>query len=354
MRHTGYNHLAVLTSSRAGLFAGSTGVILLGLLWARPPLRRATPEPPHFSIQPTHLLADGVDTATLTIDSGPRPAITIVENPHSAVIEEIERSGRQWHARIRAGINPGRIALRIQLPGLAPAFAGLTLTPVAADTFEDGTPDFLRLDDDHDRQSFRGWFTWLAEAQYFQPAAARPVEISDCAALVRYAYREALRVHESGWAEAARLPVAPSFPPIAKYQYPYTPLGAALFRVREGPFDSSFAQFADAQTLRRFNTHSLGRDLRRALPGDLLFFHHGSGRMPSHSMIYLGESQLRRDGDRYVLYHTGPDGTNPGEIRRLTIPELLHYPESDWRPLPGNPNFQGIYRWNILRKATDQ
>ena len=32
----------------------------------------------------------------------------------------------------------------------------------------------------------------LAEAQYFQPPAARPPEINDCAALIRYAYREAL------------------------------------------------------------------------------------------------------------------------------------------------------------------
>ena len=223
--------------------------------------------------------------------------------------------------------------MRIELPGLPPAAAELTSTPVAADTFEDGTPDFLRLDSEDDRQNFRRWFTWLAEAQYFQAPPMRPAEIDDCAALIRYAYREALHAHESGWAESARVPVVPAFAPIGKYQYPYTPLGAALFRVRAGPFlpsdlaGAAFAQFADAQTLWRFNTHSLGRDLRRALPGDLLFFRHEAGRMPFHSMIYLGESQLHRDGNRYVLYHTGP-GDGPGEIRRLTLPELMTLPST--------------------------
>jgi len=67
--------------------------------------------------------------------------------------------------------------------------------------------------------------------------------------------------------------------------------------------------------------------------------------MPFHSMIYLGESQLRRDGNLYVLYHTGPDsaGPDPGEIRRLTVQELMRYPQPEWRPVPGNPGFLGVF-----------
>jgi uncharacterized protein len=53
-----------------------------------------------------------------------------------------------------------------------------------------------------------------------------------------------------------------------------------------------------------------------------------------------------------VLYHTGPDGSNPGEIRVWTVNELQHYPEPQWRPVDSNPAFLGIYRWNILRKVT--
>jgi uncharacterized protein len=219
------------------------------------------------------------------------------------------------------------------------------------DSSGDGTPDFLRLDDESDRQSFRRWFTFLAEAQYFQEPGARPAEITDCAALIRYAYREALRKHDSRWAAEARLPMLRAIESVEQYQYPETPLGAALFRVRPGrfePFDltnGAFAQFADAQTLQRLNTHSVSRDLARAEPGDLLFFRQESGRLPFHSMIYLGESAFERDGARYVVYHTGPGG----EMRRLTTEELLRFPEPEWRPRASNPVFLGVYRWNILR-----
>jgi uncharacterized protein YfaT (DUF1175 family) len=249
------------------------------------------------------------------------------------------------------------VVVRVQFPNLLPAIAELTVIPSHSDSFEDGTPDFLRLDSESDRRAFRRWFTYIAEEQYFQDPAARPAEIKDCAALIRYAYREALHAHESGWAEAARLPIVPSFSPIAKYQYPYTPLGAALFRVEEGPYRAAdlssggFSQFADVRTMWRFNTHLLGRDLALASPGDLIFFRQDADHF--HSMIFLGESQLRNDGNLYLLYHTGPDGADPGEIRRLTTQQLLRFPQPEWRPLSANPAFLGVFRWNILRKGSD-
>jgi len=233
--------------------------------------------------------------------------------------------------------------------------AELTSVLETQDSAEDGTPDFLRLENQHDRQVFRRWFTFLAEAEYYQAASARPAEIIDCAALIRYAYREALHAHDGTWANSAGLPVVPAFDSIGKYQYPYTPLGAALYRVQLGPFSAgdltngSFLQFADAKTLWRFNTHFITRDLSRALPGDLLFFRQETDHVTYHSMIYLGESQMQKDGDRYVLYHTGPTGSDPGEIRRLTLEELIHFPQTEWRPLATNANFLGVFRWNILR-----
>jgi hypothetical protein len=29
--------------------------------------------------------------------------------------------------------------------------------------------------------------------------------------------------------------------------------------------------------------------------------------------------------------------------------ELLDHPDARWRPINSNPNFLGVYRWNILR-----
>jgi uncharacterized protein YfaT (DUF1175 family) len=320
-------------------------VLVLTVLWAR----HEPAAPPGITLEPARLMADGYDTAILTFHSAERPRITI-DPSYAATVENAGDSS----ACIRAGVLPAQIHVRVEFPGFPPATLQLATSLSVADTFRDGTPDFLRLDDDRDRQAFRRWFTFLAETQYFQAPDARPAEIDDCAALIRYAYRETFRAHEAGWAEAAGVPVVPAFDPPGKYHYPYTPLAAELFRVRAGPLapgdfsSGAFAQFADAQTLRRFNTHFLTRDLTLAQSGDLLFFHHDA---TFHSMIYLGRSQLRPDGNLYVVYHTGPNRGDPGEIKRLTLPELLHFPQLDWRPLAANPNFLGVYRWNILREA---
>jgi hypothetical protein len=67
------------------------------------------------------------------------------------------------------------------------------------DRFTDGTPDFLRLDSPSDQVAFRRWFTLIAEYQALRPPESIPTEINDCAALLRYAYRNALRNHDPGW-----------------------------------------------------------------------------------------------------------------------------------------------------------
>jgi len=314
---------------------------------------------PRLRLIPAELPADGYAIATLAIDtpSSQPPRVFFANNPHTASVEQITRTATGWQARLRAGIWPARTTVAVTVSNTG-ASVDLTTKLVPADSQGDGTPDFLRLDDSRDQSAFRRWFTFLAEAQYFQQPASRPAEIVDCAALIRYAYREALREHTGDWAAQARLPLVPAFESVARYQYPFTPLGSALFRVRDGSFrpsdidDGAFAQFADAQTLERFNTHFVSRELDRVLPGDLLFYRQDSGEMPFHSMIYLGESQIARDGARYVVYHTGPQGGDPGEIRRLSMPELLRFPEPQWRPVAPNRNFLGVYRWNILREVS--
>jgi uncharacterized protein YfaT (DUF1175 family) len=311
------------------------------------------------SVQPQKIAANGYDTAEIVIDSGAsKPTLSLAESARGAVVEDIRSSGGRWHARLRAGVNPGPVHVRIDAAGYRSASGDLIAVPDNADSVRDGMPDFLRLDDSHDRHAFRQWFTWLAEAQYFQPAATRPPEITDCAALVRYAYREALHRHDSAWANSAGLMVVPALDSIEKYEYPFTPLHANLFRTRPGPYvaadavNGAFRQFADAETLWRYNASVFSRDLSRAQPGDLLFFRQAEGREPFHTMIYVGKSQLRPDGERYVLYHTGPTGKDPGEMRRLTVEQLLRFPQPEWRPVASNSSFLGIARWNILRTVS--
>jgi uncharacterized protein len=310
------------------------------------------------TLTPFQLMADGYDSATLTIDepSPSAPAIAI-EPAHAATVRDLSVTEHGWQAQIRAGVTPGIVTVRVQIPGRLLSIAHLVTDFDAADSAGDGTPDFLRLDDSDDQQAFRRWFTFLAEAQYFEAEERRPAEIVDCAALIRYAYREALRAHDGNWATEAHLAVVPGIASIVKYQYPYTPLGAGLFRVKSGVFhgdltDGAFAQFADAKTLQLRNTHFVTRDVERAQPGDLLFYRQESEHMPFHSMIYLGLSQIEKGAGRYLVYHTGPDADGAGEIRRPTLDELRRFPDAAWRPLPDNPRFLGVYRWNILRKTS--
>ena len=249
--------------------------------------------------------------------------------------------------------------LRPQLHRLSALVRGRAIPRVMAQTsaqrdwgdrFGDGTPDFLRLADPADQAAFRRWFTLIAQYQAIRPKAEVPAEITDCASLLRYAYREALKRHDESWFETTGIEIAAPSGEIRAWSYPHTPLGAELFRVKSGAFDpadvsdGAFAQFADAKTLVERNAHFVSRDVRAALPGDLLFYRQFGQSSPWHSMILI-----RSGNDAEVVYDTGPDHGQPGELRRVALSELLDHPEPQWRPLPGNPNFLGVYRWNILR-----
>lgn len=193
-----------------------------------------------------------------------------------------------------------------------------------------------------DRKAFRAWFAWLAEALYYIPEGRRPREVSDCSALLRFAYREALRPHTAEWARSLGLEWMPPLPELS--QPSRTP---ALFRTASG--DSR--EFADAENLMRHNAHLVARDTRAALPGDLLFYRQLVSTQRWHSMVHLGPSAFERSREARVIYHTGPIAGERGELRRPSLTELLDHPEPRWRPVAGNGNFLGVFRWNILRET---
>ncbi len=162
-----------------------------------------------------------------------------------------------------------------------------------------------------DRETFRRQFCYFSESQLYQPLAA---EVIDCAALLRFSYREALRQMKTG--------ISPLF---------NTPQGER--------------HFADAQTLKHLNCKFISREWKEARSGDLLFYLQLEQDQPFHAMVFLGQSQWEPDSRKYVIYHTG---AKPGEIRRPTIEELLLHRDPRWRPVSGNPGFLGIHRWRIL------
>jgi uncharacterized protein YfaT (DUF1175 family) len=243
-----------------------------------------------------------------------------------------------------AAARPASTSLGLDRSAVPSAEGGFT------DRFGDGTPDFLRLTNPADQAAFRRWFTVVAEYQAIRPKADIPGEIADCAGLLRYAYREALERHDENWFLATGIEVSAPPGEIRAWSYPNTRLGAELFRVQAGAFipadltNGAFAQFADAKTLIERNAYRVSRDVRQALPGDLLFYRQFGQSSPWHSMIVT-----RAGPEAEVVYHTGPDHGQAGELRRVTLAELVDHPQPQWRPIAGNPNFLGVYRWNILR-----
>jgi uncharacterized protein YfaT (DUF1175 family) len=260
---------------------------------------------------------------------------------------------------VQAPVTPGVHHLHLAWHGRA------TSIPVnfvfdANDSFSDGTPDFLRLHTAEDRKAFREWFTSIAETQADIAESTLPPEIDDCAALLRYAYREALHAHDEPWLHAHPAEIPP--PSVRQYEYPQTPLGANLFRVHPGAFlaadlaDGTFAQFADARSLMQYNTFLVGRNLAEARPGDLIFYRQLDQDTPydvpdAHRYHSPFHSMIVGEKGKSVVYHTGPMAHGKGEMRRLRMSDLIHHPDARWRPVNENANFLGVYRWNILREG---
>src|SRR6185312_14689879 len=120
-------------------------------------------------------------------------------------------------------------------------------------TLPNGRPNSLHLDSAADREAFRGWFTAIAEYEAVRPAEQVPAEITDCAALLRFAYRGALQRHNAVWLAQNGLEGLAPLPSVAKYAYPRTPVGAALFRVAPpGPWEMTSRHSLNLLTLRRY------------------------------------------------------------------------------------------------------
>ena len=224
------------------------------------------------------------------------------------------------------------------------------------DSDNDGIPDTAELQSFMDRENFRRWFSLIAEAQFYDLSEQWNAEQRDCAGLVRFALREALRRHDRAWL----LKMGPSYrsiaPDVGRYTLEQGPLGEKLFRTAFGSYkdgelsNGTFSEFADARTLKSFNAKFISRDRRTAEPGDLLFFYQPwVQKFPFHVMIFLGDAKL---GDTqatdWVVYHTGSSATDEGTVKKVQLSVLDHHPNKRWRPTESNSNFLGYFRLKIL------
>ncbi|WP_448523886.1 DUF1175 domain-containing protein [Pseudothermotoga sp.] len=223
----------------------------------------------------------------------------------------------------------------------------IIVEPSTFDSDGDGYPDSLELDRE-DSERFRNWFVWIALSTLANDSILWSQKERDCAGFVRYCAREALRRHDEWWLRTTKYS-GPTFEDVQKYNYPNLPLvGEKMFRIVKGRFESEkdFSYFATARILVEYSLRFVTKDVRKARAGDILvFFHPQDFEFPYHLMVYAGEI-LTKD-EAWLVYHTGPIGDGPGELRLVRLKELMDY-DPTWWPTEDNQNFLGFYSFRFL------
>lgn len=268
----------------------------------------------------------------------------------------------------------GEVKIDATTEGLKGGGTTFSVLPDYRDGDGDGFPDVAELFGDTDRLNFRRWLCAVAESQVYEKNRLWADVNNDCAGLIRFAYSEALKVHDSRFFSGYSALVNPANPDIKKYNYPDVPLlGENIFRTDDGAFnitdieekENKFSPSATAGHLMLFNVVFLNKDGNGVLPGDLIFyFNPDNPKMPYHAMIFLGEWGTEDTGeapgggdgdnidnidlDDWVVYHTGPRETDRGEVRKVRLFTLRRHPEKRWRPVVENENFLGYFRFKIL------
>lgn len=269
-------------------------------------------------------------------------------------------------AMLMSTLTPGGVVLSAEADGIKGDEVSFVIEPDYRDSDSDGFADVMELFGDTDRLNFRRWLCAVAESQVYEKNRRWSDITTDCAGFVRFAYIEALKVHDEAFFAGYSALASPSSPDVKKYNYPDVPLvGTAVFRTEDGAFSPSdieenagvFSKSATAGVLLEHNVTYLGKSDAAVLPGDMLFFFNPDNpRMPYHAMIYLGEWGAEADEETgeftgeqdWVVYHTGPRESDEGEVRKVRLKTLLEHPDPRWRPVNENDHFLGYYRFRIL------
>src|ERR1043166_270694 len=125
------------------------------------------------------------------------------------------------------------------------------------DSDNDGIPDVVELRTYQDRDSFRRWFTFIAENQFYRLSDQWNEDQRDCAGLARFAIREALRRHDRPWFQKMGPGYETVGSDVGEFDLDHNPLGEKIFRTDFGSFSESdlrngrFSEFADGRSLKK-------------------------------------------------------------------------------------------------------
>lgn len=201
--------------------------------------------------------------------------------------------------------------------------------PLAVHALREETDAYGPRLDRAQTERFRAWFVRLMEEQVRRPSPRW--QHRDCAGLVRFAADEALAEHDADWRHAMGLRGVSLPPPIGLDDTTRDAL-----RQRWRTLDGQVSAFVTASALVLANCRPVGRDFAQARPGDLIFYDQGDDQ---HLMVWMGG---------WVAYHTGTVTPNDNGLRAIALDHLMNWKDTRWRPLPGNPNFAGLFRLSFL------
>jgi len=191
-----------------------------------------------------------------------------------------------------------------------------------------------------DEDSMRKAVTTVAFAQTKKISPAWEPAQRDCAGLVRFAFREALKERTEDQLKRINFPSKKlSLPPVsfaARRLFPFYP----KIWERAGATGSSVSNFADAETLIGYNFRRKSLQVSEARAGDLLVYQKGLDVAEPYHLMLFGTSR----GEPVAVYHNGAAGS-AGELRVVPVKELYRSPDQTWVPSDKNPNFLGVYEW---------
>ncbi|AVQ11420.1 PF06672 family protein [Leptospira santarosai] len=280
--------------------------------------------------------ADGKSVAVITIVNpyfGTADSFEwdVANQPHLKLLS-LETIGSKQIIRLTAGSNPGNYSIHTKLG----TQIAIELYSQEGDWDEDGFPDLSELRSEESRQAFRQWFIQIALSQYLKETGSWNLQERDCSGLIRFSYKEALKNHDLSWQKKIGILLDRNIPDVREFLYPDIPfIGINLFRT--GP--QTFGTFANAESLEKYNTSFVSKELESGLPGDILFFREDRGNGTNfHSMILVEENKT----NPLLLYHTG----SRRGIQLIRANEL--HKSNRFTPEPSNPSFLGMYRFRIL------
>lgn len=198
-----------------------------------------------------------------------------------------------------------------------------------------------------DERSLRTAVARLALAQARKPSPRWEPQQRDCAGLVRFAYREALRERSATQLTQLAMPKQLFLPAVSDRARRLLPEYPKIWETGFGAGGRErWGDFADAETLVGFNFRRIGFDPETALPGDLLVYRKALEADEPYHLMMLGAHAP--GGDSVVVYHNGGEGAD-GEVRVVSLRDLASAPDPVWIPDRRNPHFLGIYAWTKLR-----